>query len=148
MLARISLVLLAGLALPAAAADRYAQIDADGDGVLSRAEVERALPRIAPEFERIDRDGDGRVSRAELAAYLQPAKSRPRAQGEGGFAAHYQRADADGDGVLSRAECERNLPRLALKFDRIDLDRDGMLSRAELNAWFDARRAARGRAAG
>lgn len=110
--------------------------------------MERALPRLARNFHLIDRDADGSVSRAELSAHLQAAKTRTRAPAGDGFGEHFRRADIDGDGTLSRAECERSLPRLAVKFDRIDRDRDGRLSRDELQAWFDARRVARGKASG
>jgi Ca2+-binding EF-hand superfamily protein len=143
---RASLLLLAATALPAAATDRFAAADADGSGTLSRAEVQRAVPRLTPEFDRIDRNRDGSVSREELTAYLQAGKSRSRAAAtESGFAEHFRRADTDSDGSLSRAECERSLPRLATKFDQIDRDRDGRLTWEELKAWFDGRRAARGK---
>ena len=48
----------------------FARADTDGDGVLSRAEAERGLPRVARKFERIDRDGDGRLTREEMQAWL------------------------------------------------------------------------------
>jgi Ca2+-binding EF-hand superfamily protein len=134
---------LCGLAvapLTAAAASRFAAADADRDGVLSRAEVERSLPRLAPRFDEIDRNRDGNLSPDELRA-------RPRRSGaaEGGFAERFRRADSDGDGALTRAEAEAALPRLGGKFDRIDADRDGRLTLEELRRYFDARRAARGK---
>jgi Ca2+-binding EF-hand superfamily protein len=147
MRVRVSILLLAAVALPATAADRFAAADADGNDALSRAEMQRALPRLAPEFDVIDRNRDGSVSREELTAHLQTGKSRSRDATTDGFAEHFRRADTDGDGALSRAECERNLPRLAMKFDRIDRDSDGRLTREELKAWFDSRRAARGKPA-
>jgi Ca2+-binding EF-hand superfamily protein len=130
-----------------ATGDRFAAADADGNGVLSREEMQRSSPRLAADFDRVDRNRDGSVSRDELAAFLQAAKSRSRAPGEGGFAEHFRRADTDGDGGLTRAECERSLPRLAIKFERIDRDRDGRLTLDELKAWFDERRVARGKPA-
>jgi Ca2+-binding EF-hand superfamily protein len=148
MFARAGFIVVAAIALPAAAGDRYAAADADTDGTLSRAEMQRALPRLAPEFDVIDRNRDGSVSREELTAHLQTDKSRTRAATADGFAEHFRRADTDGDGSLSRAECERSLPRLAMKFDRIDRDGDGRLTRDELQAWFDGRRAVRGKGAG
>jgi Ca2+-binding EF-hand superfamily protein len=146
MLARPAALLLSLAALPALAqTDRFAAADADGNGVLSRTEVERALPRLAPDFDRIDRNRDGGVSREELSAHLHAGKSGSRVAAGDAFAEHFRRADGNGDGALSRAECERNLPRLAAKFDRIDRDRDGRLTREELKAWLDDRRAARGK---
>ena len=137
---RAAFLLLAAAVLPAAASDRFSAADADGNGTLSRDEMQRALSKLAPAFDSIDRDRDGSVSREELAAYLQTG--RPRAPHHG-FAEHFRRADTDSDGTLSRVECERNLPRLAVKFDQIDRDRDGRLTREELKVWFDGRRAAR-----
>ena len=148
MIGRASLLVVAAIALPAGAGDRYAAADVDADGMLSRAEMLRSLPRLAPEFDLIDRNRDGGVSREELTAHLQRSKSRRPVATADGFADHFRRADADSDGLLSRAECERNLPRLALKFDRIDRDADERLTREELKAWFEGRRAARGKPTG
>jgi Ca2+-binding EF-hand superfamily protein len=145
---RAAILLLASVALPAAAADRFAAADADGNGTLSRTEMQGALPRLAPEFGAIDRNRDGSVSREELTAHLQTGKARSPAATADGFAEHFRRADSDGDGALSRSECERNLLRLAMKFERIDRDGDGWLTREELRAWFDGRRAARGKPTG
>ena len=40
--------------------------DANGDGLLTRAEVARRFPVVAREFDRVDRNGDGRVSLQEF----------------------------------------------------------------------------------
>ena len=139
-------LILCGLAAPLAAAaqeGRFAAADADRDGLLSRAEVERSLPRLAARFDAIDRNRDGALSPEELRA-SRGGKARDRT-GEGGFAEHFRRADADGDGALTRAETETGLPRLAAKFDRIDSNRDERLTPEELRQYFDARRAARGK---
>src|SRR5499426_1774949 len=123
---------------------RVAAADADRDGLLSRAEVARALPRLAARFDEIDRNGDGSLSPDELRAWRRASTARYRA-GEGGFAEHFRRADADGDGALTRAEAAEALPRLAAKFDRVDADRDGRLTVEELRRYFDAKRTARGK---
>jgi Ca2+-binding EF-hand superfamily protein len=126
----------------AAQQGRFAAADADRNGVLSRAEVERSLPRLAPRFDRLDRNRDGNLSPEELRAR---AGAGGGGAGEGGFAEHFRRADADGDGALTRAEAEKALPRLGAKFDRIDADHDARLTPDELRRYFDARRAARGK---
>jgi len=133
-------------AAPAAAAQdsRFARADTDRNGVLSRAEVERALPGYAARFNDIDRNRDGSLSPDELRAWQAGRKSADR-KGEGGFGEHFRRADADGDGVLSRSEADKALPRIGAKFDRIDANHDGKLSEDELRRYFDAKRSARGK---
>ena len=125
---------------------RFAAADADRNGVLSRAEVQRRLPRLASRFDEIDRNRDGNLSPEELRARA-GAGNRRGGAGEGGFAEHFRRADADGDGALTRAEADEALPRLGAKFDRIDANRDERLTPDELRRYFDARRAARGKPA-
>jgi EF hand len=139
-------LVLCGLAAPLAATaqeGRFAAADADRDGLLSRAEVQRSLPRLAVRFDEIDRNGDGALSPEELRA-SRGGKPRDRA-GESGFAEHFRRADTDGNGALTRAEAENGLPRLTVKFDRIDSNHDERLTLEELRQYFDAKRAARGK---
>jgi len=128
----------------ATAQGRFAAADTDGNGLLSRAEVERALPRLAKRFDAIDADHDGNLSPEELRGYARPRQRVPR-KSDAGFMDYFHRADTDGDGVLSKAEAEKGLPRIAQKFARIDADGDGRLSPDELRAWFAAKRAAKGK---
>jgi Ca2+-binding EF-hand superfamily protein len=51
-------------------AEHFRRADTDRDGLLTRAEVERSLPRIALKFERIDTDRDARLTREELRRYF------------------------------------------------------------------------------
>ena len=51
--------------LPAATVKRFDRIDANKDGSLSKAELERAADFI---FKRRDKDGDGFVTKADLVA--------------------------------------------------------------------------------
>jgi hypothetical protein len=144
-------ILAAAAALAAAATagaqdSRFARADTDRNGVLSRAEVDRGLPGIAPRFNEVDRNRDGNLSPDELRTWSAARRAEDRG-GEGGFAEHFRRADANGDGALTRAEVDKALPRLGTKFDRIDANRDGKLTQDELRRYFDSRRTARGKPA-
>jgi hypothetical protein len=116
---------------------RYARADTDGNGLLSRDEVARALPRLARDFDAIDTNHDGQLSPQEIRAWQRA--HRNTANGER-FEAYFHRADSDGDGRLSRAEAEANLPRVAAKFDAIDANHDGFISLEEMRAWLTEKR--------
>jgi Ca2+-binding EF-hand superfamily protein len=143
---RLFAAVAAALAAGAAAAQdsRFARADTDRNGVLSRAEVDRGLPGIAPRFNEVDRNRDGNLSPDELRTWLANPKAADR-KSEGGFAEHFRRADANSDGALTRAEVDKSLPRLGAKFDRIDANGDGKLTQEELRRYFDAKRNARGK---
>jgi hypothetical protein len=49
----------------------FRNADKDGNGTLSRAELEAWMPDAAREFNRIDTNRDGQVTREELQQYLQ-----------------------------------------------------------------------------
>jgi Ca2+-binding EF-hand superfamily protein len=119
--------------------------DRDGNGSLSRAEVNRVFPLLLPggkelilDFAKLDTDGNGKVSRANLKAFC-------RANGFGPVAAIVEppssddlrlaalflgRLDANGDGKITRAELRR-APESLRKYD---LNEDEFLDRAELLA--------------
>ncbi len=48
--------------------ERFKKADADGNGAISRAEADKAMPRLARHFERIDANKDGQITREEMAA--------------------------------------------------------------------------------
>jgi len=48
--------------------ERFKKADADGNGIISRAEAEKGMPRIARHFDRLDADKDGQITRAEFEA--------------------------------------------------------------------------------
>ena len=53
----------------AARADQhFKNTDADGNGMLSRAEAEKGMPRLARHFDAIDANKDGQLSRNEMDA--------------------------------------------------------------------------------
>ncbi len=52
----------------ARAAEHFKKADADGNGMLSRAEAEKGTPRLARQFDVIDTNKDGQLSRDEMSA--------------------------------------------------------------------------------
>ena len=118
-------------------AQRFRQADTDGDGAITRAEAEKALPHLARQFDRVDANHDGRVTIAEIAAARKAVMTAH-------FEQRFKRADTDGDGRISRTEAEQAMPRLARHFDRIDANQDGVVTFEELaaarKAFFEQRR--------
>lgn len=71
-------------------AEGFAGLDADGDGVVTAAELNDASGGMAaPMLARLDADDDGKVTRDEMAA---------------GADRMFGRMDANGDGVISSDE--------------------------------------------
>lgn len=95
------------------------KIDANGDGVITKAEA-AAFPRLAARFDELDKNKDGKLSRDEMP---------PRAgMGPGRFEA----LDANKDGRISKAEAQADKAGVAARFDQLDKNRDGYLDRSEL----------------
>lgn len=55
--------------------DRFARMDTDRDGRISRAEADR-FPKLAEKFATIDANGDGFVTKEEMQAAHGPRKPR------------------------------------------------------------------------
>ena len=136
----------------AKAAERFARMDANGDGVLNAADREA---RRAKMFDRLDADNNGSISKAEFAA-------RHAARGDGARAGHQgmeggkrggmkghrgmmgsrmalaRMADTNNDNAISRAE----FTAAALKhFDHADADNNGTVTQAERKAAHEKMRA-------
>lgn len=47
---------------------KWKKADVDGDGTVSRAEADKAMPRLAQHFDEIDANKDGKITQDELAA--------------------------------------------------------------------------------
>lgn len=109
---------------------RFEQFDADGDGLVTEAELSA---RRAARAAALDADADGYLSAEELTAFYQ-AQAAERIASM--VAREMARADADGDGRISAAEkMLGGEGRMAARlFERADADGDGAVSRAEFDA--------------
>lgn len=72
---------------------RLKAADTNGDGLISKAEAQAALPHLYAHFDQIDANHDGQISPEELHAAHQQRKN-----------AMFDRMDANHDGMISRDE--------------------------------------------
>ncbi len=116
---------------------RFAQMDTNHDGFLSKDEVAamqtKALQaataeqnkRLEAEFKKLDTDKNGSLSLAEFKAAARPFRASETP------AQMLAKLDANKDGKISAAEY-RNPP--MTNFDRMDTNHDGVVTAAELKA--------------
>ncbi len=152
----VMLLLAAGAA--AKDGDRFKQLDANGDGVISISDLLAISDR---RVKLMDGNGDGVITRAELMVYLQQRAARRTAKtlarldrnGDGGISRaeageadwrRLARADADGDKVVTRRELTAQMGGRAVRwqariFSRFDSNKDGRISRDERIAATTAR---------
>jgi Ca2+-binding EF-hand superfamily protein len=58
--------------------ERLKAADANGDGLIDKAEAEARLPRVAKNFDALDANGDGRLSPDEMRAMAAQLAERRR----------------------------------------------------------------------
>jgi len=107
-----------GLAQDGAGFDR---IDSDGNGQISRAEIDAIRAVI---FDKMDANGNGSLTRAEVQDAQAAAEGRMK-QG----ARRLWRNDSNGDGELTRVE----FLSASQGFDMVDSNADGAISRGEFD---------------
>ncbi|GAA4048700.1 EF-hand domain-containing protein [Parerythrobacter jejuensis] len=140
-------------------AERFAKMDANGDGVINPADREA---KMKERFAKMDTNNDGVLSETEFTTAHQQMrenrKERREARAErrggqqmrrggrggrgGGQGAMLKRADANQDGQVTQAEFQTAA---LARFDRVDANGDGTITRDERRA---ARQAMRGQRRG
>jgi len=107
---------------PARERPTFEQLDADGDGALSQAEL---AAQGQKRFAAADADGDGLLSAEELATRAQERIAKRTD-------AMIERFDKNGDGALSAEEMPQHRgPQRIL--ERADTDGNGTISKAEFD---------------
>ena len=92
-------------------------VDADRDGTVSQAELDKAREDRGAALAAHDADGDGKLGLEEFAR-LWSETTRPLT------VRAFQRLDTDGDAAVSRSEYERPLAGIAERRDRRDHHHD------------------------
>lgn len=119
-----------------AAGGQHAQLDANKDGLIDRAEAAKA-PRLAAQFDQLDKNKDGKLDAGE-----RPQMAGKRHQGgkQGGHGRMIA-ADTDKDGRISRAEADAANAKASERFEQMDVNKDGYLDRSDREARSAQRRA-------
>jgi Ca2+-binding EF-hand superfamily protein len=147
------------------AADEFARLDADGDGMISPEEFEAGMEARAERFaERRGERGGPRHSmmrdmRGEMPEEMRQMRGQLRDLMREGMnfeafaglmeertTARFERLDADGDGELTRDEFTANVAERADRmFARMDRNDDGMVTREDRPRWGGGRHGGRDR---
>ena len=127
--------------LTAALDKRFAQLDTDNDGRITKEERDAAhQARFEQRFKAMDTDGNGQISQAEMkAAHEARREMRGAHRGmqhgdghrggmHGGFGHGMAKADANNDGVITKAEFQA---KALERFAKADANNDGIVTKAE-----------------
>ena len=106
--------------------DRFAELDTNGDGTITRSEVET---KIADDFAAADQDGNGSLSEDEASAFHEARHEQRRERRREHLGGGRFEQGAGEDGVIDQAEfTAHGLER----FERADLDENGVVTQTEM----------------
>lgn len=97
----------------------FEMIDADGDGKISRAEVDSFHKA---RLEKFDTDGNGSLNADEYVAMMEDFRRQMMQK-------RFERKDTNGDGMIDQEEMGARMDRM---FDRMDRNDDGMIEKGEM----------------
>lgn len=107
--------------------ERFAELDTNGDGRVTRAEVEA---KIAEDFASADQDGNGTLDQEEAEAFHQARhEERRERMREHRGDRHFERRAGDDDAIDREEFGERGMD----LFERVDLDENGEVTQTEMN---------------
>lgn len=129
--------MMQGMGMGGGMMPRFEEMDADGDGKVSREELQAWR---AARFAAMDADGDGKLTRDEIVAFHQAQAAERFGRMADRMIGHQ---DADGDGAIGPTEFGR-VDRMGMMFDRIDRDGDGSVDADEIAAMRERHDARRG----
>ncbi|WP_213981440.1 EF-hand domain-containing protein [Sphingomonas sp. dw_22] len=90
---------------------------------------DQAQAASAKKFRNLDADGNGKGSPAELAAFMtKAAEKRGETMDQARIDRRFKRLDTDGDGAVSAAEL---LVEDLAKFDKADVNHNGVIDASE-----------------
>ena len=129
--------------------ERGMRADTNGDGLIQMSEIEAQAQQ---RFARLDLDGNGAITRAEatearekmqamMAERRAGSEGKRRSMRGGAEGAMFERADANGDGQVTFAEFSTPMME---RFATHDANGDGAIDASERAAAREARKAARG----
>ena len=105
----------------------FKQLDADGDGQITREEANATRTPLARDFESFDANSDGNVTLEEFKRRFGGAVNANQA-----FERSFRSLDGDNDGKITRDEAsKRPQSRIVEEFDSFDADSDGSVTLAE-----------------
>jgi Ca2+-binding EF-hand superfamily protein len=115
-------------------ADRFAELDQNGDGSISADEfaTNGRNPQCQPagHFTEMDSNGDSLVTLEEMRAGMQARDAAMADRHQQMQQQKFARLDNDGDGLVSLVEFSTNLP----MFDHLDTNEDGIITAEEAAA--------------
>lgn len=129
---------------PPGGRDLLARADANGDGVVTKAEL---LADVDKRFARLDTDKDGKITAAEREAMGGGMRGRmarrmmERRGGEGGMGRALERVDTNDDGIITLDEQRAAATQ---RFAYMDRNSDGKVDQAERDALRDMTASMRG----